>query len=210
MAPWNNELRQTQNAEKGKHEVFSISQLQSFLMLLLLLLHDTNWGNARQSFFDEFRTKVPAHGETRETRPEVSTGRWTRSALAHGETRERRDPRFQRAGVRGPPPHMEKGEKEEFTPRFRRAGSLARSTTAIGYSLKSIGCGSWYWSGKVFDPVECRVKLHSSLRTFLPVYTCKGNMIFIIYRKILRTIFIGKTLFKGFHQWSKTSFWKFF
>jgi hypothetical protein len=62
---------------------------------------------------------------------------------------------------------MEKREKEEFTPRFRRAGSLARSTTAIDYSLKSIGCGSWYWSGKVFDPVERRVKLRSSLRTFL-------------------------------------------
>jgi hypothetical protein len=83
------------------------------------------------------------------------------------EKRERRDPRFQRAGVRGTPPHMEKREKEEFIPRFRRAGSLARSTTAIGYSLKSIGCGSWYWSGKVFDPVERRVKLRSSLRTFL-------------------------------------------
>ncbi len=83
------------------------------MLLLLLLLHDTNWGNARQSFFDEFRTKVPAHGETRETRPEVSTGRWTRSPpgtwrnerekrpevstgrctrspTAHGERRERR------------------------------------------------------------------------------------------------------------------------
>jgi hypothetical protein len=92
---------------------------------------------------------------------------------------------------------MEKREREEFTPRFRRAGSSARSTTAIGYSLKSIGCSSWYWSGKVFDPVERRVKLHSSLRTLLLFYTCKGNTIFIIYRKKLRTIFMGKTLFKG-------------
>ncbi len=124
-------------------------------------------GNARQSFFDEFRTKVPAHGETRETRPEVSTGRWTRSPW-HKEKREREETRgFNGQVYEVTPPHMEKREKEEFIPRFRRAGSLARSTTAIGYSLKSIGCGSWYWSGKVFDPVERRVKLRSSLRTFL-------------------------------------------
>jgi hypothetical protein len=83
------------------------------------------------------------------------------------EKREREETRgFNGQVYEVPPPHMEKREKEEFTPRFRRAGSLARSTTAIDYSLKSIGCGSWYWSGKVFDPVERRVKLRSRLRTF--------------------------------------------
>jgi len=46
--------------------------------------------------------------------------------------------------------------------------------------------------------VERRVKLRSSLRTFLLFTLAKGNMIFIIYRKNLRTIFMGKTLFKGF------------
>jgi len=150
--------------------------VQSFL---LLLLHDTNRGNARQSFFDEFQTQVPAHRETREARPEVSTGRCTRYPTAHGETRERRIY-----------PEVSTGRV------FSKIDDCYRLQPKI-YRLRFM-----VLERESVRPSGTPGQASLQFTYLLTIYTCKGNMTFIIYRKILRTIFMGKILFKGFYFFS--------
>jgi hypothetical protein len=67
---------------KGNHEVFSISQVQSFL--LLLLLHDTNWGKREAELLRRILDKGSRAGRNGRDETRGFNGQVDEVPLAHG------------------------------------------------------------------------------------------------------------------------------